>query len=380
MDPAKSKFDPGPGPESETRTYEATSDGSSTLTIQRTNLGLSVPAHSSTLKYDGKPYPIYGEPYYDSFAITRVDPLHAKSTFMQDGKTVGEAIGIVSKDGKVLTVTSTLTTPSGTKLYGVAVYDRAFAGTPAQTLTPDVVERIAHIGDESVPIRITRVPSSRNVAVEYKDDGRSPGFFAPLAAAARAGDDMAALYLWEQTVPCYGLPTTPAKQREWLDNLKDNYALTGGHGRTLEQEVTEAEARFRRCEGITESSFNEARALLRDAADHGTDPYVMSFYATYDYPADNPADARERLAALWNEGHLSALDGLGRSNSLAHRIAYNAALVALLEGKGRPDDPNLAVFRANAERLRDDTSPSAYDEAAKKAVELLRSPNCCIIP
>jgi len=363
MDPAKSKFDPGPTPKSETRTYEKTSDGSFKLTVQVTSLSGAVATGSTT-----------------TFAITHVDPFHAKSAFMQGEKTPGEATGVVSKDGKVLTITYTLTTSSGTKQNDVVVYDRAFAssctGTPAQTTTSDVVERIAHIGDVSVPLRITRVRTSRKVADEFKDDGRSAGFFAPLAAAARACDDVAAVYLWRQTVPCYGLPATPAKQREWLDNLKNNYALAGGRGRTLEQEVTEAETRFRRCEGITESDFYEATEILHAAADHGTDPYVMSFYAQF----ASASDARERLEALWNEGHMSALDGLGRSGSLAHWLASNAALYALFHQEQVPDDPNLTASHARAEQLRNETSPSEYSEAVKKAVELLRSPNCCIFP
>jgi len=39
-----------------------------------------------------------------------------------------------------------------------------------------------------------------------------------------------------------------------------------------------------------------------------------------------------------------------------------------------------AAFQARADQLPNETSPSAYNEAAKKACELLRNPKCCIVP
>ena len=124
MDPAKSKFDPGPAPKSETRVYEATSDGSTKVKVQTTTATGTAATRTATYKDDGKSYPVQGSANYDSIAVTRVSASEAKTTLMRGSKTIGELIGVVSKDGKVLTMTYTFTTSSGVKEHDVFVYDR----------------------------------------------------------------------------------------------------------------------------------------------------------------------------------------------------------------------------------------------------------------
>lgn len=124
MDPAKSKFEPGPAPKSETRVYEATSDGSTKVTVQTTTASGAAATRGSTYKYDGKSYPVQGSANYDSIALTRVSASQVKTTLMRGGKTVGEIDSVLSKDGKVGTMTYTFTTPSGVKEHDVIVYDR----------------------------------------------------------------------------------------------------------------------------------------------------------------------------------------------------------------------------------------------------------------
>ena len=124
MDPAKSKFDPGPAPKSETRTFEATSDGNTKSTVQTTSASGATATRNATYKDDGKSYPVQGSTNYDSIKVVRVSPLQVKTTLMRGGKTIGDLIGVVSKDGKVLTMTYTFTTPSGAKERDVFVYDR----------------------------------------------------------------------------------------------------------------------------------------------------------------------------------------------------------------------------------------------------------------
>ena len=124
MDPAKSKFDPGPAPKSETRVYEATSDGSVKVTVQTTTASGAAATGGLTFRDDGKSYPVQGNPNYDSIAFTRVGALQWKTTLMRGGKPIGEIVSFVSKDGKVGTLTYTFTTPSGVKEHDVVVYDR----------------------------------------------------------------------------------------------------------------------------------------------------------------------------------------------------------------------------------------------------------------
>jgi hypothetical protein len=123
MNPAKSKFDPGPAPTSQSRVYEATPDGIK-ITIQTTTASGETQTRSGITKTDGKPYPILGSSNWDAVASTTVNPLRSKSTLMRGGKTIGLLTQVESKDNKVLTATYTFTTPSGTKEHDVIVYDR----------------------------------------------------------------------------------------------------------------------------------------------------------------------------------------------------------------------------------------------------------------
>jgi hypothetical protein len=124
MDPAKSKFEPGPAPKSESRVYESTSDGSTKVIVQTTTATGAAATRTSTYKYDGKSYPVQGSANYDSIALMRVSASQVKTTLMRGGKSIGEIDSVVSKDGKVGTMTYTFTTPSGVKEHDVIVYDR----------------------------------------------------------------------------------------------------------------------------------------------------------------------------------------------------------------------------------------------------------------
>ena len=120
---AKSKYTPDPPPKSATITYEETVDG-----IKRT--GGSVDAEGKTTpfeytaKYDGKDYPVTGPDLYDAITIKRIDDQTAESTLKKSGKAVGNAQRVVSKDGKVLTLTITGTNSKGEKMHNVAVYEK----------------------------------------------------------------------------------------------------------------------------------------------------------------------------------------------------------------------------------------------------------------
>jgi hypothetical protein len=124
MDAAKSKFDPGPAPKSETRVFEAISDGSTKSTVQTTTASGTAATRIATYKDDGKSYPVQGSANYDSIAVMRVSASQVKTTLMRGGKTIGDISSFVSKDGKVLTMTYTFTNPSGVKEHDVFVYNR----------------------------------------------------------------------------------------------------------------------------------------------------------------------------------------------------------------------------------------------------------------
>jgi len=120
---AKSKYTPGPPPSSETRTYE----------IQGHAMKVSIDSidakgNQVSLRYtagdDGKDYPLTGLGFADAIAVKRVNA----DTFVMDtkkgGKVIGTSKGAISKDGKVLTVTSETTMADGTAVHNVAVYEK----------------------------------------------------------------------------------------------------------------------------------------------------------------------------------------------------------------------------------------------------------------
>lgn len=120
---AKSKYNPGPAPKSETRTYEATAGGIRE-TIQVETADGSSYTETSIYREDGKPYSLSGTSDIDTHAITRVSSRETRITWMRAGKVVGHATNVISSDGRVMTQTRTLTNAAGQRLQDVRVYDR----------------------------------------------------------------------------------------------------------------------------------------------------------------------------------------------------------------------------------------------------------------
>lgn len=77
-----------------------------------------------TGKYDGKDYPVVGDPTTDSRSFTKIDDQTFHAVNKKDGKTVMELHIVVSSDGKNRTVTSTKADSKGKKVSSVAVYDK----------------------------------------------------------------------------------------------------------------------------------------------------------------------------------------------------------------------------------------------------------------
>jgi hypothetical protein len=76
-------------------------------------------------KFDGKDYPVTGDPNADTRAYAKVDERTLAVTAKKNGKVTATARIVVSPDGKSRTVTVSGTTPKGKKFKNVAVYDKA---------------------------------------------------------------------------------------------------------------------------------------------------------------------------------------------------------------------------------------------------------------
>ena len=120
---AKSKFTPGPGPKSMTRTYKQSAQGTA-LSFKGVAADGSPIVGASTFKYDGKDYAMTGSPNFDTLSLKRLNGSTVRATLKKGGKAVGTTVRSISGHGKVLTLESKGTDPQGRAFDEVAVYDK----------------------------------------------------------------------------------------------------------------------------------------------------------------------------------------------------------------------------------------------------------------
>jgi hypothetical protein len=122
LNEAKSKIAAGT-PKNLTVVYEAAGDS-----IKGTIDGVDAegkPTHNEwTGKFDGKDYPVTGDPNSDTRAIKQIDDHHYNLTVKKGGKVTLTGKAVVSADGKSRTVTISGTDSSGKKVTSTAVYDK----------------------------------------------------------------------------------------------------------------------------------------------------------------------------------------------------------------------------------------------------------------
>ena len=122
LNEAKSKLAPGT-PKNETVVYAAAGD-SVKVTIDGTDSS-GKPTHNEwTGKYDGKDYPVTGDPTSDSRSLTKIDDHTLGFNVKKAGKTTITGRIVVAADGKSRTVTVNGTDPTGKKVSSTAIYDR----------------------------------------------------------------------------------------------------------------------------------------------------------------------------------------------------------------------------------------------------------------
>src|SRR5262245_11326702 len=104
---AKSKFDPGPAPKSQTLKIEAWGEDGVKYTADSVEAD-GKPAHwEFQAKYDGKFVPFKGNPDGDMLAYKRIDANTVEATTQMKGAVVGHTKVVVSADGKTRTLTQT---------------------------------------------------------------------------------------------------------------------------------------------------------------------------------------------------------------------------------------------------------------------------------
>jgi hypothetical protein len=79
---------------------------------------------SWTINYDGKDRPQTGNPNADTLSLKRVNAFTAKFTQKRAGKVVITGTRTISRNGKVMTITTKGTTAGGKTINDVEVFDR----------------------------------------------------------------------------------------------------------------------------------------------------------------------------------------------------------------------------------------------------------------
>jgi hypothetical protein len=77
-----------------------------------------------TGKYDGKDYPVTGDPLEDSRSLKKINARTVALTVKKDGKVTTSGRIVVAPDGKSRTVTTTRSEAKGKKVRSIAVYDK----------------------------------------------------------------------------------------------------------------------------------------------------------------------------------------------------------------------------------------------------------------
>jgi FlaG/FlaF family flagellin (archaellin) len=122
LNEAKSKFAPG-APKNHTVVYEAAGDNVK-VTVDGTDADGKALHNEWTGKFDGKDYPVTGDPTSDTRAYKQVNDHTLDMTIKKDGKVIMTGKIVVSADGKTRTVTTSGTDAKGKKVKNTAVYDK----------------------------------------------------------------------------------------------------------------------------------------------------------------------------------------------------------------------------------------------------------------
>ena len=122
LNEAKSKFALG-APKNNTVVYEA-AGGNVKVTVDGTD-SEGKPTHSEwTGMFDGKDYPVTGDPTSDARSVKKVDDHTLLLTVKKDSKVTITGRIVIAADGKTRTVTTSGPDSNGKKVKNTAVYDK----------------------------------------------------------------------------------------------------------------------------------------------------------------------------------------------------------------------------------------------------------------
>jgi hypothetical protein len=123
MNPAKSKYSPGPAPKGITVKVDS-DENNIKITADGTDADGNPTHVEYSAKFDGKDYPITGVPNADTVSVKRIDANTVQSTLKKAGQVVMTVRSTVSKDGKTRTSTFKGKDAQGHDVNNVVVSDK----------------------------------------------------------------------------------------------------------------------------------------------------------------------------------------------------------------------------------------------------------------
>src|SRR5262245_40022613 len=120
---AKSKYSPGPAPQSLTVKVEPAGQGEK-VTAEFVNADGSRTTTQYTAGFDGKDAPLTGSQIADIVSLKRMDARTTVRTDKKGDKVAQTLTRVVSQDGKTMTVTTKGTNAQGQAVSNVAVFDK----------------------------------------------------------------------------------------------------------------------------------------------------------------------------------------------------------------------------------------------------------------
>ena len=123
LNAAKSKYNPGSPPRSQTITITAAGSGIAVMSRGTDATGKPL-ATDYTVAFDGKDVPVKGSPSYDMTSAKRVDANTTELTRRKGGKVVQTSRRVVSAGGKTMTITTTGVNENGDRISNVGVFEK----------------------------------------------------------------------------------------------------------------------------------------------------------------------------------------------------------------------------------------------------------------
>ena len=140
----KSKYTPGPGPKSQTLSWKMSATGFD-FTVDSVNAEGKPTQQRASGNFEGKPYAFKGTTFSGMRTSKWVDGFTVEEVDTADGKVRASRTGVISKDGKILTVTGKGTNAQGQPANNTSVYEKQ-----ANAVVETAAGRIRGYSDEGI--------------------------------------------------------------------------------------------------------------------------------------------------------------------------------------------------------------------------------------